>query len=296
MKWLRITHQTTYRYASAVAFGPHRLVLRPREGHDVRVEDMALEISPAYDLQWTRDIFGNSIATVFPLGTAEELRIRSSVVLRQTTAFPRRSAPSSSALPFPLHFSTLELPVITGYQQTSFPSDQAVVGRWVGETFPDLLQRDALEVLYLINTTFKAKFGYRRRDEKGVQTPAETLAGMSGSCRDLATLMLETLRIVGFPARFASGYLDCSESLAGRASTHAWAEAYLPDFGWMGFDPTIGEPTSEKHVVTGMSAHPRGVMPVTGTYFGKAGLYLGMEVAVKTERLAEWDPCQTEVS
>ena len=96
--------------------------------------------------------------------------------------------------------------------------------------------------------------------------------------------MLEVLRHLGFPARFASGYLDCAASEAGRASTHAWAEAYLPEIGWTGYDPTLGEPTSAQHVVTGVSNHPRGVMPITGSFFDEQKSYLGMNVTVRTER------------
>ena len=58
---LRITHsETTYSYTKPVQFGPHRLVLRPREGHDVRVEEMRLEIVPEFELAWSRDLFGSS--------------------------------------------------------------------------------------------------------------------------------------------------------------------------------------------------------------------------------------------
>ena len=101
----------------------------------------------------------------------------------------------------------------------------------------------------------------------------------------MATLMLEALRTLGLPARFASGYLDCAASEAGRASTHAWAEAYLPEIGWTGYDPTLGEATSGQHVVVGVSNHPRGVMPVSGTFYDRQNAYLGLQVAVQTERL-----------
>ena len=103
----------------------------------------------------------------------------------------------------------------------------------------------------------------------------------------MATLMLEALRTLGLPARFASGYLDCAASEAGRASTHAWAEAYLPQIGWTGYDPMLGEATSHKHVVTGVSNHPRGVMPVSGTFFDEHNSYVGMTVTVQTQRLGE---------
>jgi transglutaminase-like putative cysteine protease len=103
----------------------------------------------------------------------------------------------------------------------------------------------------------------------------------------MATLMLEALRTLGLPARFASGYLDCSASQEGHASTHAWAEAYLPDIGWTGYDPMLGEATSERHIVVGVSNHPRGVMPVTGTFFDNDGSFLEMTVSVQTERILD---------
>ena len=73
MSRLRIIHETNYCYKEAVRFGPHRLILRPREGHDVRVEEMRLEISPEFELEWSRDLFGNSVATVHILSPADQL-------------------------------------------------------------------------------------------------------------------------------------------------------------------------------------------------------------------------------
>ncbi len=80
MSWLKISHETTYRYAKPVRFGPHRLVLRPREGHDVRVVEMRLTIDPVAEVEWSRDLFGNSVATAHFPDPAEQLRIRSDVL------------------------------------------------------------------------------------------------------------------------------------------------------------------------------------------------------------------------
>ena len=127
MNWLRIIHETTYSYKATVRFGPHRLVLRPREGHDVRVEKMRLEISPAFELEWSRDLFGNSVATAHFLSPADYLRIRSEVLLRQTAPFPLRSERPSTLVPFPVEFSGLESAIAVAYQATTFPEDVARV-------------------------------------------------------------------------------------------------------------------------------------------------------------------------
>ncbi len=286
MSWLRILHETTYRYKTAVRFGPHRLVLRPREGHDVQVKDMRLEISPAFELKWSRDVFGNSVATADFLRPADQLAIRSEVILQQTAPFPLRSGRPATPVPFPVEFSGLESVVAAAYQATTFPEDVARVKQWVGATIDLNAVSGAEEAVAAVALAIRKTVEYRRRDAKGVQTPSETLALNSGSCRDMATFMLEALRVLGLPARFASGYLDCAASEAGRASTHAWAEAYLPEIGWTGYDPTLGEATSRDHVVAGVSNHPRGVMPVSGTFFEQKDAYLGMTVTVKTERFA----------
>jgi transglutaminase-like putative cysteine protease len=262
------------------------LRLRPREGHDVRVEQMRLDITPEYELEWSRDLFGNSVATVYFLSPADHLHIRSEILLEQATPFPLSSARPSTLVTFPVKFSGFESAIAAAYQTTTFPDDFAQIQEWIGDKIDVQSMHGAEEVLASVACVIREAIKYRRREEKGVQTPTTTLAEGSGSCRDMATLMLEALRALGLPARFASGYLDCGASEAGRASTHAWAEAYLPEIGWTGYDPTLGEPTSEKHVVTGVSNHPRGVMPISGTFFDGENSYLGMEVSVQTERLA----------
>lgn len=285
MSWLRILHETTYRYKEAVRFGAHRLILRPREGHDLRVEEMRLEITPEFELDWSRDVFGNSVATVNFLSDGDLLKIRSQVLVHQTSPFPQRSRRNSTPVPYPVAFSLEEAVVAEAYRQSTYPDDVESVKNWVAAHIDTAAIGDAQEAVTAVGVAIRKNIKYQRREAKGVQTPGQTVTLSSGSCRDMATLMLEALRSLGLPARFASGYLDCLASEAGRASTHAWAEAYLPEIGWTGYDPTVGEPTSSKHVVTGVSNHPRGVMPVSGTYFNETNVYLGMTVAVQTTRL-----------
>lgn len=285
MSCLRIIHETTYRYSEPVHFGPHRLVLRPREGHDLRVEEMTLQLSPDYDLEWSRDVFGNSVATAYFFAPAKVLSIQNTLVLNQTNAFPGRSSRPGQRPKYPLQFSPLEQNIAAAYRDSTFPADVEPVAAWLRSEIDPRAFAEAETLAATVNQKVRRSIGYRRREEKGVQSPGETLALGSGSCRDLAALVLECWRALGFPARFASGYLDCAASEAGRASTHAWAEAYLPEVGWIGFDPTLGALTSSQHVVTGVSNHPRGVMPVTGTFYGGSNLYEGMEVSVKTRRI-----------
>ncbi len=277
---LRIVHQTRYRYNKEVHFGPHRLVLRPREGHDLRVESMEVRIEPAAQLTWSRDVFGNSVATVEFEEPAEEMLIESNVlIVRMSPVTKRKAALREGVTPWPPVYDPLEQVAVKSYQKPSYPKDADVVSKWL-ENFRIKKPDYAEDVARNLNEFIYDELRYIRREEKGVLTPAQTLERGGGSCRDLATLLLEAARSLGVAARFASGYLECQAAVLGEASTHAWAEIYLPGRGWEGYDPSIGEETTSRHVVTGVSNHPRGVMPVSGSFFGKASAFEEMLIAV----------------
>jgi transglutaminase-like putative cysteine protease len=197
MSWLHIVHDTTYRYKKAVRFGPHRLVLRPREGHDVRIEEIRVEIEPEFELEWSRDLFGNCVATAHMLTPAEHLRIRSEVLLHQIAPFPLRSARRDASGGFPVHFSEIESAVAAAYLETIYPTDVAKVKEWSSTTIDPAVIHDADEIVASLARRIRKTIKYRRREARGVQSPSQTLSAGSGSCRDMATLMLEALRSLG---------------------------------------------------------------------------------------------------
>jgi transglutaminase-like putative cysteine protease len=287
MSRLRIEHRTEYHYLRPVELRRHRLVLRPREGHDLRVESERLEISPKHRLTWARDVFGNSVALVDFKETAAILSIVSEVIVSRSAPFPEQEPHEPWRVDYPVTYDPLEVAATTAYQAASYPDDLDAVRGWLTTILPEPRVTDAEGVYFTLGRAIKERIKYQRRSERGVQSPAQTLSLASGSCRDMATLMMDAARVLGMAARFASGYLDCQASIAGRASTHAWVEVYLPALGWRGFDPTLGEPTSLKHVVTGVSNHPRGVMPVSGAFEGSSTDCREMVVTVTTERLGD---------
>ena len=286
---LRVEHTTAYRYARPVTLHRHRLVLRPREGHDLRVERMDLEIAPAGRVDWIRDVFGNSIALVDFPEPADTLTIGSAVVLERMTPFPTRERHEPWHVPFPPRYDPLEAAITAVYLQSTYLDDVPAVQAWLRAEAP-LDPLDAEGAMLALCRRIHGTITYQRRVEKGVQTPAQTIALGTGSCRDMATLLMEAARASGVAARFASGYLHGRASMAGDASTHAWAEVYLPTLGWRGLDPTIGGATALAHIATGVSTHPRGVMPVSGTFTGEPGAYLGLKVTVKTTVLGDTTP------
>jgi transglutaminase-like putative cysteine protease len=107
---------------------------------------------------------------------------------------------------------------------------------------------------------------------------------MSGSCRDLAVLMIAALRSLGLAARFVSGYLhlgdDDDDDLSG-GNTHAWVQVYIPGPGWVDFDPSSGKVGNENLVRVAVGCEPRVAIPLQGTWIGSASDHLAMKVAVK---------------
>lgn len=278
-----ILHKTTYRYSEPVTFGLHRLVLRPREGHNVTVIRHKLSIVPKARLFWLTDLFGNNVALAEISEPSDMLEITNDAVIERLSwaedAAPTRMS-RPSLLTLPVAYPQTELPVVQGYLEPVYADDQAAVAAWAAVLPKERAGMTALDVVEHMGRSIYTAIKYKRREEPGVQTPAGTLTLGTGSCRDMAVLMIEACRALGIAARFTSGYLDTTASAAGRGSTHAWVDVYLPDSGWIGYDPTIGEFVSRKHIALGVSAHPRGVMPVSGIYSGPPGSYQGMQVAV----------------
>jgi transglutaminase-like putative cysteine protease len=132
--------------------------------------------------------------------------------------------------------------------------------------------------------TIKRTFKHGVRHEKGIQDPVRTLKLASGSCRDLAVLMIAALRSLGVAARFVSGYLHLADDDDDRVTggnTHAWVQVYLPGPGWVDFDPSSGMVGNQNLVRVAVVHEPREAIPLQGTWIGTASDHLAMQVAVK---------------
>ncbi|HEY1410512.1 MAG TPA: transglutaminase N-terminal domain-containing protein, partial [Rhodopila sp.] len=112
MTKLRIHHETIYTYTKRVKFGQHRLVIRPREGHDLRVELMELNVEPAAEVRWIRDVFGNSLALLNFDKSAKVLRIASDVLVSRTPPYAHRKH-DKVPTPFPPVYDPLEGAVVS---------------------------------------------------------------------------------------------------------------------------------------------------------------------------------------
>ena len=189
--------------------------------------------------------------------------------------------------PFRVKYSIYELRDLAPYLERHQLDPIDAVGRWARELLFPSGATGAFELLTRLSGGIHHGFLYKRREAKGVQPPIETLRLGHGSCRDFAMLMIDATRSIGFAARFASGYLavpldDPQEPTgsSGRGSTHAWAQVYLPDAGWIDFDPTSNGVGNVDLVTVAVVPDPRRAIPLHGTYVGFPSDHLGMEVQV----------------
>jgi transglutaminase-like putative cysteine protease len=266
MRRLQIKHLTTYHYTDTVTLLPHKLLLRPRERHDVRIESAELIIAPAYQLKWHRDVYDNAVAQVAFLAPGKSLSIESRVLIQHYDDQPLDFLVADYAVFFPFQYDASERDDLGLYLSTLFDEDSAVLNSWLRQFWKTGQIVETYLLLEWINKAIATGFTYQQREEPGVQTPAATLTRRAGSCRDFATLFIDACRFLGLAARFVSGYLYSPLLPLGRGATHAWAEVYLPGAGWKGFDSTSGQIVGNDHIAVAVSRHPEAVPPVAGSF------------------------------
>lgn len=280
MASMTIRHVTTYRYRKPVAFGEHRVMFRPRDTDGQKVLTAHLVISPPpASLDFMEDGFGNQIGVARFSARAMELRFESIVdVERSPNA--NSSLDGARAGSFPVFYDEAEMPQLWSFMERQHPDPDDAIGLWASGFLPAGVSTGNFELLVAMTRGIRERFRYRRREEKGIQTPQETLFLGQGSCRDFAMLMIEAVRSLGFAARFASGYLAAPVDNPAGGSTHAWAQVYLPGAGWIDFDPTGGTTGAASLVTVAVVPDPSHALPLHGTYFGSASDHLGMDVRV----------------
>ena len=278
MQRLRIKHLTEYFFSTQVTLNPHQLLLRPREGHDVRIESSKLTISPAYSIKWQRDVFDNSLAIVNFQGCSNKLTIASEVIIQHYAAEPFDFLLEMYAVNYPFSYKAGEQSDLVPFQQAGFLKDHCYIQDWLLRL--GLQGMETFAMLVKLNQTISRQFRYQTREESVVQSAAHTLNQGSGSCRDYATLFIEACRSLGFASRFVSGYLHAPSTEAGNATTHAWVEIYLPGAGWKGFDPTSGELTGNRHIAVAVARDPESIPPVSGSFIGRDAAIMRVNVQV----------------
>jgi transglutaminase-like putative cysteine protease len=291
---LRVVHGTTYRYAAPVSFGPHRMMVRPRDSHDLRIIATRLSISPEpRSVRWVYDVFGNSIAIAefSPETQATELRFDSELDLVHYVSDRQAYPVEDYAHFYPFSYAVEEVPDLARSIERHYPDPDRIIDRWARGFVRIDGPTSTLDMLVLMTETIRSTFRYETRFEEGTQLPVETLRLGSGTCRDFALLMMEAVRALGFAARFVTGYIYSPDAGGtgniGGGATHAWLEIYLPGAGWMSFDPTNGIVGNRDLIRVAVVRDPRQALPLVGTWFGAAGDYIGVWVGVDVTETME---------
>lgn len=283
MPILRVRHATSYRYRQPVRIGPHQLMVRPRDSHDLRLISAKLSCSPPAKLTWSHDVFGNSVAQATISEPTDTLSIVSEIVVEQFAPDWPVFAISTSAHAYPFVYTRDEQIDLGALRTPQYADLDKRLKIWayafvLGE------RTDTLSLLKDLNAGISGWISYQSREDERTQGPLETLARGWGTCRDFAVLFAEAARTLGFAARIVSGYLHNPDAAytgsRGEGSTHAWAEIYLPGAGWIAFDPTNRAMGGGNLIRVAVARNIEQTSPISGSYVGAAGDFIGMEVSV----------------
>jgi transglutaminase-like putative cysteine protease len=289
---LVVTHLTTYRYAEPVAFGPHRMMLRPRDSHEMRLYSATLTTSLPARLDWSYDVFGNVVATAQFDGTTDELSIKSTLEIERFPSAAPSLFSTGADVPFPLAYSPDEMTDLGACLAGAGEPLDAALEDWI-HGIVAAHPGGSIDLLTGLGETIHREFAYETRFEGTARTAEETFGLKSGACRDFAALFIAVARRLGFGARFVSGYLFDPPaeggSLQGVGATHAWAEVYLPGVGWIEFDPTNGLVASDRLIRVAVTREAHQAVPIAGSFIGSPGAFLGLWVGVDVEAVDAFD-------
>jgi transglutaminase-like putative cysteine protease len=258
-----LIHESLYRYARPARLGPQLVRLHPAPHARTKITGYRLEIAPApARLDWLFDPAGNRFARALFEGATGELRVtvKLKATLRPINPFDFLLDADAAQWPFALE------PCLA--RQLAPYRDAVPPGSLLAALIAGLPQgpQATIDLLIATNGLIHQRIRYERRETPGLWDAERVLGEGRGACRDMAWLLVRAWRALGFAARFVSGYMiEAERNASDHAELHAWAEAYLPGAGWIGFDPTSGLLTAAGHIPLATAPEPEAAAPITGT-------------------------------
>lgn len=280
---LRILHRTIYRYRAPVAFGPHRLMLRPRESRDLRLIEFDLTTSPAAHVTWAHDVHGNAVATANFGSMGDTVTVESRARIELDAAAWPVFPIAASAIVYPFAYAVEDWTDLGALAARQYADPGDRLGTWA-RGFVAGPSTDTLALLKDLGHGVADAVRYETREEEGTQSPTATLDRGWGSCRDFAVLFAEAARSLGFGARLVSGYLHAPMAdVFGAGATHAWAEVFVPGAGWITFDPTNRSVGGANLIPVAVVRDIRQAVPLAGSFVGPPDALVGMSVDVAVD-------------
>ncbi len=285
---ITILHRTEYIYDQPVILNTHRLMLRPRDGHDLWVDDAFLTIRPRATLRWYFDTFGNSVAEASFDSPTDHLLIESQLILRRYVSDRLDVGDGGHVCPYPFVYTEDDMRDLQPFLGLHHTQDGEALEGWLHDAFP-YRANDAVTFLRGLSDAVHLNLRYSAREEMGTQTAAETIAAGVGTCRDFAFLFMEAARRFGFAARFVTGYLNDRPSVSGAmagapvggGATHAWADVFVPGEGWIEFDPTNRITAGSALIRVATTRTPAQASPISGSFEGFRATCLALNVSVE---------------
>jgi len=265
---IRISHETVYHYDVPPTGVTQLLQLTPRNHDGQYVLNWRIDLSEDCLLHQHEDAFGNITHSFSAEGPFDALSV---TVAGEVDTHDTHSVVSGALERFP---ASLFLRVTALTRADAAIADFAQNTRAAAGSDRLVLLHALLKALYL-----EIKFD---TDPTHVATTAaEAFALRRGVCQDLTHIFIAAARQLGIPARYIGGHFHRADGVTAQEAGHAWAEAYVENLGWVGFDPTNGIGTTEAHVRVAVGLDYLGAAPVRGTRYGGSGETLQVAVHVK---------------
>ena len=272
---LEIRHRTAYRYAQPVERSTHLLRLEPIHDRLQRLVSHDIQVSVEGKINDYDDVFGNRSRRLLLETPFTELIIESYALVVTIDVNPLQARPLHARTTIPLNWMPWQRHMLQPYLlPPELPESQLVELHEYAMSFVERNGYDLVDSLLDMNSSIHRDYKYEQGSTTLTTTPFDVYTDRLGVCQDFTNLFICLARLLGIPARYVCGYLYTGAGHTNRAmgeATHAWAQVYLPEAGWKGFDPTNGCLTQTDHIRVAVGRNYVDATPTSGTIFVGGG-------------------------